>query len=123
MTADRYPHCDSRVVHAPGECTYCDDQPTLQIARLTANIAFTGYEPKPGQFPCPADAARPTNTPSDHRRWAGNKPTSATGDATWPRETFASVVLYGDKGGRADWPLRERVVLRVKRWVGRLRRS
>lgn len=28
------PHCDEGVVHAPGECRYCDDRPDLQIQRL-----------------------------------------------------------------------------------------
>ncbi len=52
------------------------------------------------RLPCPADAARPPGSPSDHRRWGGNKPTSATGDPSWPAETAASRALYGDRGGR-----------------------
>jgi hypothetical protein len=50
--------------------------------------------------PCPADTARPPGEPADHRRWGGNKPSSATGDPSWPAETAASVMMYGDKGGR-----------------------
>jgi hypothetical protein len=66
-------------------------------------------------LPCPADAARPPGADNDHRRWGGNKPTSATGNPSWPAESAASVVMYGDKGGRASWPLRERVVRRLRR--------
>lgn len=51
-------------------------------------------------MPCPADAARPQGAGNDHRRWGGNKPTSADGDPSWPAETAASVMMYGDKGGR-----------------------
>ncbi len=52
-------------------------------------------------LPCPADFARPPGASNDHRHWAGNKPTSAAGDSSWPRESAASVALYGDQGGRA----------------------
>jgi hypothetical protein len=45
-------------------------------------------------LPCPADYARPPGSDADHRRWAGNKPTTA--DGTWPGETAASRMLYGD---------------------------
>jgi hypothetical protein len=65
-------------------------------------------------MPCPADAARPATATNDHRRWGGNKPTSATGDPSWPAESAASVAMYGDKGGRAPWPLRERITRRIR---------
>jgi hypothetical protein len=64
-------------------------------------------------MPCPADFARPAGSRGDHRRWGGNKPTSATGDPSWPRESTASVVMYGDQGGREDWPLLERIRRRL----------
>lgn len=111
----RAPHCDSRVCHAPGVCDYCDNHPAVQAARLRAGVAFTGDSPGPGQRPCPADAARPAGSAGDHRRWGGNKPTSAVGDPSWPRETFASHVMYGDRGGRVEWPLRERMLRRAAR--------
>lgn len=38
------------------------------------HIAFTGEEPTDDQLPCPADAARPPGSPSDHRQWPGNRP-------------------------------------------------
>ncbi len=107
-------HCDSRILHEPGVCIYCDHYPELQQWRIDNGWAFTGETPLPHQRPCPADAARPPNSPSDHRRWGGNKPTSAEGDAAWPAESFASVVMYGDKGGRQLWPLTERITRTVK---------
>lgn len=118
---DTIPHCDSRILHAPGECAYCDGRPEWQQERLRMCIAFTGHAPLPGQDPCPADESRPPNSPADHRRWAGNKPTTATGDPSWPAESFASLVVYGDKGGRAPWPLAERLVRRATAPLRRLR--
>jgi len=57
--------------------------------------------PEHEALPCPADAARPPGSGSDHRRWGGNKPTSAKGNPSWPAETAASRMMYGDMGGRA----------------------
>ena len=100
----QYPHCDSRILHAPHECEYCDRHSDWQAKRVADGIAFTGHAPIEGQRACPADIERPPDSGSDHRRWAGNKPTSATGDVSWPAESVGSVSLYGDKGGRAPWP-------------------
>ena len=101
--ADEYgtiPHCDSRILHRPDDCEYCD-RPDLQGARRQLGIAFTGEAPHGEQIPCEADLTRPQGEDNDHRRWGGNKPTSAIGDPTWPTETFASHVMYGDMGGRS----------------------
>jgi hypothetical protein len=100
----QFPHCDQRILHAPGECEYCDGHPDWQALRLAWQIAFTGHLPADTWLPDPADYARPPGSPADHRQWGGNKPTFATGDASWPTESFASHVLYGDKGGRARTP-------------------
>lgn len=105
----QFPHCDQRVLHEPGTCEFCDRHPDWQALREAWGIAFTGRAPAPGMLPCPADAARPAGSPADHRRWGGNKPTSAEGDPSWPQESAASQVLYGDKGGREPWPLPERI--------------
>ena len=114
-------HCDNRVLHAPGDCEYCDRHPEVQAYRIENGICFTGHtgpemralfdhERLGYQWKtCPADKARPPGSSSDHRRWGGNKPTTATGDPSWPAESFASVVMYGDHGGREPWPLQERV--------------
>jgi hypothetical protein len=64
----QFPHCDSRVLHAPGECQYCDKHPDWQALRQVWNIAFTGYAPEGKELPCPADHARGDN----HKKWAGN---------------------------------------------------
>lgn len=41
----RFPHCDSRILHAPGECEYCDEVPEWQELRKAWGIAFTGRVP------------------------------------------------------------------------------
>lgn len=94
------PHCDSRILHRANECDYCRDSPELQGFRDYLGIAFTGHDPLPGEVPCEADAMRPPGADNDHRRWGGNKPTSAKGDLSWPEETFASRVMYGDPESR-----------------------
>ena len=107
----QFPHCDSYILHAPGECEYCDRHPEWQELRQSWGIAFTGHsdeiQDRAGRtdgvpiLPCPADLSRPPGADNDHRRWGGNKPTSARGDSSWPAESSASVVMYGDQGGRA----------------------
>jgi hypothetical protein len=109
MTLDRFPHCDQRVLHAPGECEFCDGNPDWQALREAWGISFTGHAPRgilptcdhpmPDRYlpdrkcqqprdhegehlpypawdilPCPADFARPEDSPGDHRRWPGNRP-------------------------------------------------
>lgn len=70
-----FPHCDTRVLHAPAECTYCAQYPDLQALREAWGIASTGHRPVGDQLPCPADRARPPDSGSDHRRWPGNRAT------------------------------------------------
>ena len=41
----QFPHCDTRVLHAPGECEFCDGQPVWQALRRAWGIAFTGHPP------------------------------------------------------------------------------
>lgn len=120
----QFPHCDSYVLHRRGECSFCDGHPEWQELRQAWGIAFTGhsdevdtegYARNAPVLPCPADFKRPAGAANDHRRWGGNKPTTAEGDPAWPQETAASVWLYGDQGGREPWPLPERVVRRIRR--------
>jgi hypothetical protein len=40
----QFPHCDGRILHAPGVCTYCDMHPEWQELRLAWGINFTGEE-------------------------------------------------------------------------------
>lgn len=65
----QFPHCDQRVLHAPGECKYCDTRPDWQALRLAWGIAFTGYEPDGNELPDPATAARGL---ASVNRWHGN---------------------------------------------------
>jgi hypothetical protein len=37
-----FPHCDQRVLHAPGSCQYCDAYPKYQELRVAWGINFTG---------------------------------------------------------------------------------
>jgi hypothetical protein len=63
------PHCDSSVLHAPGECVYCDKHPQLQQCREAYGINFTGkYDPN--KFLCPSEARRPLDI---IERWSGNR--------------------------------------------------
>jgi hypothetical protein len=63
--AGRFPHCDSNVLHAPGECDHCDHYPEAQDARMRGGINFTGHGLDP------ATAKRPLETIN---RWGGNIP-------------------------------------------------
>jgi len=74
----RMPHCDSAVLHAPGECAYCDAHPDWQQLRQLWGIAFTGHAPKVdverpwlSEVPCPSDARRPGGA---NQVWPGNRP-------------------------------------------------
>lgn len=64
----QFPHCDQRVLHAPGECRYCDMHPEWQALRMAWGISFTGYEPDGKELPCPATHARGDGV----NRWHGN---------------------------------------------------
>lgn len=64
----QFPHCDQRILHAPGECKYCDEHSDWQVLRARWGIAFTGYEPEGKELPCPADYARGNS----HKNWYGN---------------------------------------------------
>lgn len=64
------PHCDQRVLHAPGECEHCDTFPELQSVRQLWGIAFTGHQPGPGQICCPSDFLRGLNGADV---WPGNR--------------------------------------------------
>lgn len=67
----QFPHCDQRILHAPGECAHCDIYPEWQDLREMWGIAFTGWEPENKELPCPADYARGNYI---HQLWPGNRP-------------------------------------------------
>lgn len=64
------PHCDSSILHAPGECRYCDMYPEWQEYRKVARIAFTN-EMAEGKAPCPSVWYR---SPEVRDLWHGNVP-------------------------------------------------
>jgi len=70
------PHCDQQVLHAPGECKYCDEYPTWQALRVVWGIAFTGHVPDINDrdnrvVPCPSDMRRGLG---GAHGWPGNRP-------------------------------------------------
>lgn len=64
----QFPHCDQRILHAPGECEYCDKHSDWQALRVSWGIAFTGWTPEGNELPCPADHSRG----DIHKKWYGN---------------------------------------------------
>lgn len=74
----RFPHCDQRILHAPGECEFCDQAPEWQELRKAWNIAFSGHNPAEGQTACPADLAVMYRERSDYNQWPGNRPAEGT---------------------------------------------
>jgi hypothetical protein len=64
------PHCDDLVLHAPGECIYCDLHSLEQHERIRDGINFTGQN-DPAKSACPSTLRRPLSTIN---RWAGNRP-------------------------------------------------
>lgn len=74
----QYPHCDASVLHAPGECEYCDRHQEWQELRKAWGIAFTG-RPEEGKLPDPASLKRPVETIN---KWAGNQPKKAEPEDT-----------------------------------------
>lgn len=64
-------HCDSRVLHAPGVCEYCDHHPEAQQRRIDLGVNFTSDTPDPNLLPCPAMEARGWQSLNG---WGGNQP-------------------------------------------------
>lgn len=67
----QFPHCDQRVLHAPGECKYCDMHSEWQALRIAWGIAFTGYIPENHELPCPATTVRSVEVIN---KWSRNRP-------------------------------------------------
>lgn len=67
-------HCDSRVLHGPGHCEYCDKYPEAQQQRLRLSVAFTDEPDNWVTFPDPATDARGTESLYG---WGGNQPHGA----------------------------------------------
>lgn len=67
----KFPHCDARVLHAPGKCKFCDMHPELQKLREIWNISFTGEIDIEGKTRCPAEQIRAKDM---IELWPGNRP-------------------------------------------------
>jgi hypothetical protein len=67
---DVAPHCDSDVLHAPGECVYCDCHPKRQAQREAEGVNFTGHHDT-AKAMCPSEVGRPLER---IELWAGNRP-------------------------------------------------
>ena len=63
------PHCDQRVLHAPGECRHCDHYPDWQQARTVQGINFTGHY-EDGKSLCPSQMSRSIDK---IEAWYGNR--------------------------------------------------
>jgi hypothetical protein len=87
----RFPHCDERVLHAPGQCIYCDDCQLAQLDRLENNVCFTG-EDNPSKTPCPSDVERGL---AGAHHWYGNTPKTKA-DLDQRTLLFASLALIND---------------------------
>lgn len=69
-----YPHCDFRVLHAPGTCDFCDEHPDWQEERVQKMIAFTNQKfpfDRRVEHPCPSTLYR---EPDKINAWVGNRP-------------------------------------------------
>lgn len=64
-----FPHCDARILHPKGTCTYCDGSGLHEI-RSMWKIACTGDAPVPGITPCPSQQLR---TLDQMHAWPGNR--------------------------------------------------
>ena len=71
----QFPHCDSRILHAPGECKYCDKYPDRQRLREVQGINFTGKSDVT-KSKCPAETARSLDIIN---HWRGNIPVAPFG--------------------------------------------
>jgi hypothetical protein len=44
MSMAEFPHCNSEVLHAPGDCYYCDLYPDRQAQRAASGAGFSPLE-------------------------------------------------------------------------------
>lgn len=64
------PHCDPSILHAPGECQFCDLYPHWQALRELWCMNFTGQYDN-DKAPCPSVYFREVGA---RDRWPGNTP-------------------------------------------------
>jgi hypothetical protein len=93
---DEFPHCDQRVLHAPGTCDVCDEHEEWQELRDAWGINFTG-ESDVNKLTDPAEAVRPLET---IYAWEGNRPQSEEEDEVENEEVAATPIFeYTTKNG------------------------
>jgi hypothetical protein len=95
-------HCDNRVLHSPGYCSYCDDHgEEAQRQRLRLGVSFTN-QPDRGKYPCPALTSRSEESING---WGGNQP-HGPGVPQEDIDHFAEIerpsshLMYGDTRAR-----------------------
>lgn len=99
------PHCDSRVLHAPGICTYCDTHPEWQELRRAWGIAYTAGAPYDDfgkeLLLCPSEIARPIDVIN---KWPGNRPVTIMKNCIFSNNTTKEEIKQDDKGTREVTP-------------------
>lgn len=72
---DQFPHCDSKILHSPGTCEFCDRHPDWQELRQYQGIAFSDTPDetvvRDDLVPCPSTWHRPAEL---RDLWHGNVP-------------------------------------------------
>lgn len=63
-----FPHCDMRILHAPGQCDVCDQYPRWKALREIWNVNYTNQN-NPKKTKCPAEAIRGDLV----NHWHGNR--------------------------------------------------
>jgi hypothetical protein len=89
-------HCDSKVLHQPGFCEYCDKYPEAQQKRIELGVNFTGGRDE-ALLQCPAEQARNIE---DMYAWGGNQPKGENMPEAYKQvllamESEASRMMYG----------------------------
>ena len=90
------PHCDSDVLHAPGECEFCDHYSKRQAQRVADGINFTGHRDA-SKKPCPSEERRPLEL---IERWGGN--VAAQGGTLKPHSEPPETLAWWMYGDRAE---------------------
>lgn len=81
------PHCDSRVLHRKGRCSFCDQHPQWQALRVLWGINFSGEPADPKKKPCPSEEGRPAHV---IHQWVGNQATEVPVRTT-PRSIYEMI--------------------------------
>ena len=80
MTDYRPPHCNAQVLHAPGECVYCDREPVAQQARIDSGTPFTPNEANGWS----GNVAAPAGKPHTHMGTTSVPDDYLMASASWP---------------------------------------